>query len=408
MDSSSSTGRAMRNSLEPEHKPTESVHDPNAALTELPQLRRLAAWSGIRALAWDGDILYASRGYHLICLRSASLQNADWEPVASFTPVWWRNLTSHFRLTNRLVRDGFHALAILDDKTTIAAVPGAVVTCAPNRRKFRTTHQILRGMRPLHITAVPQGNIYWGEYFDNRERDEVHIYASDDRGQTWQIAHTFAAGSIRHVHNIVYDGYADCLWILTGDEGQECQILCADRNLRNIETVFSGNQQARAVAAIPMEDALYLATDTPLEQNHVLRLERTGRIDNVAKLASSSIFGCRTANALFFSTMAEPSRVNSTNEVHLAGSADGASWQTMARWRKDALPMRYFQYGNVVLPDGDNTTNYLAATTIATADNDQVTTIWKVNLETKNSRFKVQSPEPDAQSPGAKAGSRIP
>jgi len=42
------------------------------------------------------------------------------------------------------------------------------------------------------------------------------------------------------------------------------------------------------------------------------------------------------------------------------------------------LPMRYFQYGNAILPDGYNSTNYLAATTIAVQDADLVTTVWEV------------------------------
>jgi len=356
-------------------------------------IRKLSAHRALRVLAWDRDILYASRAYQLLSLKPTSASNSKtaWEKVATFHPAWWRNLTSCTNLTHRLVRDGFHALAVLSDQTMIAAVPGAIATRALNTSEFLPTHKIQRGTRPLHITAVPNGNIYWGEYFDNRDRAEVHIYGSTDRGQTWHVAHTFPAKAVRHVHNIVYDRHADCLWILTGDDGHECKILRADRNLRNMEVVLEGNQQARAVAAIPTKDALYLATDTPFEQNHILRLDRTGRVENVADLASSSIFGCQTANALFFSTMVEPSPANPTRDVHLAGSADGTNWHTLARWQKDALPMHYFQYGNAILPDGENATNYLAATTIATKQDDQVTTLWEVNP-------KSESPEPKAES----------
>ena len=53
--------------------------------------------------------------------------------------------------------------------------------------------------------------------------------------------------------------------------------------------------------------------------------------------------------------------------------------------------MHYFQYGNAILPDGENATNYLAATTIATKQDDQVTTLWEVNP-------KSESPEPKAES----------
>ena len=344
------------------------------------KLRKVAAYCGIRALVWDRRVLYGSRGYEIVGL-SVSPQidtGVGWEAVARFGPVWWRNLTSRIVLSYRLVRDGFHALAILDDQTMVGAVPGALVTRTPGSDEFHVTHQVQRGTRPLHVTAVPSGRIYWGEYFDNRERAEVHIYVSTDRGRTWQIAYTFPAGSIRHVHNIVYDRWGDCLWILTGDNGAECKVLRASSDLRSVEVVLAGNQQARAVAAIPTQNGLYLATDTPFEKNHVYRLDREGNIEQVADLASSSIFGCGVGEAMFFSTMIEPSAVNASREVHLAGSRDGTNWQVLARWKKDNLPMRYFQYGNAFLPDGENSTRYLAATTIAVETDDLVTTLWEV------------------------------
>ncbi len=352
------------------------------------QLRRVAAWRGIRVLAWNGDVLYGSRGYQIVRLP-VGLQiakGAEWEAVARFRPAWWRNLTSRNALSSRLMRDGFHALAILGgqtkDQTMVGAVPGALVTRGPGSDEFHVTHKVQRGTRPLHVTAIPSGTIYWGEYFDNRERAEVHIYASTDRGRTWQIAYTFSAGSIRHVHNIVYDRWRDCLWILTGDEGAECKVLRASSDLRSVEVVLAGNQQARAVAAIPTQSGLYISTDTPSEKNHVYRLDRAGNVAQVGDLASSSIFGCRVGcrvgEAMFFSTMIEPSAVNTSREVQIAGSRDGTNWQVLARWRKDNLPIRYFQYGNAFLPDGENATNYLAATTIAVERDDLVTTLWEV------------------------------
>ena len=365
------------------------------------KLRRVAAWRGIRVLAWDGDVLYGCRGYQIVRLN-ARLQirpqvvrpqigeSEPWEVVARFRPVWWRNFSSRIALSYRLMRDGFHALAILGsplesqtkEQTMVGAVPGALVTRTPGSDEFHVSHQVQRGTRPLHVTAVPSGRIYWGEYFDNRERAEVHIYVSTDRGRTWQIAYTFPAGSIRHVHNIVYDRWGDCLWILTGDEGPECKVLRASCDLlsveRSVEVVLAGNQQARAVAAIPTQEGLYLSTDTPFERNHVYRMDREGNVEQVAELASSSIFGCRVGEAIFFSTMIEPSAVNTSREVHLAGSRDGTNWQVLTRWKKDNLPMRYFQYGNAFLPDGENSTPYLAATTIAVETDDLVTTLWEV------------------------------
>jgi hypothetical protein len=358
-------------------------------MTEIPsapaksaavKLRKVGDWQGIRVLAWDGDVLYGCRGYQIVCLRAGA--STEWETVARFRPPWWRNLTSRAVLSYRLVRDGFHALTILghqkNDQTMVGAVPSALVTRFPDSDEFQVTHKVQRGTRPLQLTAVPSGNIYWGEYFDNRERAEVHIYVSTDRGCKWQIAYTFAAGSVRHIHNIVYDRCGDCLWILTGDEGAECKLLRASCDLCSVEVVLAGNQQTRAVAAIPTKDALYFSTDTPFEMNHVYRLDRACRLERVGELASSSISGCSVGDALFFSTMIEPSAVNTSREVQIAGSKDGTDWQVLARWRKDKLPMRYFQYGNAFLPAGENPTRYLAATSIAVEIDDLVTTLWEV------------------------------
>ncbi len=340
------------------------------------KLRRIAAFPDIRVLAWDGDVLYGCRGYKIVRLQPG--KSLEWQQAARFQPVAWRNFTSRNKLSYRLVRDGFHALAVLPDQTIVGAVPGALVTRTPDSDSFQVSHRISRGTRPLHITAIPSGNIYWGEYFDNRERAEVHIYGSSDQGQTWQVAHTFPAGSVRHVHNIVYDRWEDCLWILTGDDGVECKVIRASCDLQSVEIVLSGNQQTRAVAAIPAPEGLYLSTDTPFEKNHVYRLDRKGKFELVGDFASSSIYGCRVGEAMFFSTMVEPSAVNASREVHLAGSRDGRNWQRMAHWKKDRWPMRYFQYGNAFLPDGENKTAYLAVTTIAVEADDLVTTLWEV------------------------------
>jgi hypothetical protein len=329
-------------------------------------------------LAWAGDVLYASRRYELQRAKIASGQAPSWERVARFRPSFSRTLTASTHLTARLLRDGFHALAVLPDGGFVGAVPGAIVTLRANEADFVVTHRITRGMRPLHITAVPGGSIFWGEYFDNASRAEVHIYGSHDGGWTWDVAYTFARGAIRHVHNIVHDPWADCLWILTGDYGDECRILRAACDMSRVETVLQGRQQARAVAAIPTENGLFFASDTPLEPNFVYRLDRNGDLSQLSGLSSSSIYGCRVASRLFFSTMVEPSEVNRDRNVRVyhADLAHAESWQPILNWPKDRWSMKYFQYGNALFPDGNNTSSHLALTTIAVESDDMVTSIY--------------------------------
>lgn len=340
------------------------------------QLSCLATSPNMRALAWQGNTLYASRNYELFQAEIKPHRAAvEWEFVARFAPVFWRKLSSRSRLLSRLSRDGFHALAILPSGKMIAAVPGAIVTRKAGEDQFRATHRILRGTRPLHITATPDGKVYWGEYFDNPEREEVFIYGSNDGGETWDVAHVFSAGTIRHVHNIVHDPHGNCLWIFTGDEGTECQILRASYDLKNIERVLGGNQQTRAAAAVPTEAGLYFSSDTPHESNHIYCLTQNGIVKQAAEITSSSIYGCRVGASIFFSTMVEPSAANPDRNVHIYGTRNGSDWQSLLEWKKDRWP-HIFQYGNVVFPDGKNESGVLALSTIAVEGADQQLSLW--------------------------------
>lgn len=341
------------------------------------RLSPVATYPGMRALAWARDTLYASRRYQL--LRSKVTDSGcDWRVVGNFRPPWWRNATSATRLSFRLVRDGFHALAVLPDGTLVGAVPGAIVSLMPGHAEFRVSHHITRGTRPLHITATPEGPAFWGEYFDNAAREEVHIYGSQDAGASWNVVYTFPKGSIRHVHNVVYDEWERCLWVLTGDYGDECRILRASCDFRTVEVVVSGNQQARAVAMVPTRGALYFATDTPLEQNFIYRMDRRGSLERMTKLSGSSIYGCGVSSAVFFSTMIEPSTANPDRNVRVFGGTPETGWQSLLSWAKDKWSMRFFQYGNAFLPDGRNESGFLALTTTAVVGADLTTGIYRV------------------------------
>jgi hypothetical protein len=350
------------------------------------KLELARSFPGMRALAWDRDVLYASRGYELYSAEMSG-REINWRPVASYRPQWWRNLTCRSALSFRLVRDGFHALTVLPNGSFVAAVPGAIATLPSGETEFRISHRLERGTRPLHIAATPDGRAFWGEYFDNPSREEVHIYGSLDGGLTWHVAHTFGKRSIRHTHNIVYDLWEDCVWIFTGDYGSECRILRASlprsRTLefQVFDEVLAGSQQARAVGAVVTKGGLYFASDTPLEQNYIYHLDRRGRVRRLSSIPSSSIYGCKNRNGVFFSTMIEPSQVNHTRNVTVLGSNDRTIWRPLADWRKDRWSMKFFQYGNAFLPDGENTSDWLAVSTMAVDEADLQTSIWRTSID---------------------------
>jgi hypothetical protein len=340
-------------------------------------LELVATFPNLRALAWNDEQLYASRGYTVLRGRTVG-DNFEWEQVAQFRPPSWRLLSSRHRLTFRLVRDGFHALARLSNGSLVGAVPHAIVVATPGEHEFRVSHRVIRGTRPLHFAVTPDNRIFWGEYFDNPQRDQVHIYGSTDLGETWEPAYTFQKREIRHVHNIVYDRWRNCLWISTGDNGQECRILRASCDFATVEQILAGSQQTRCVALLPREDGIYFASDTPVESNHLYHMNVAGEVTRVGDVNSSSIYGCCVGEALFFSTMIEPSAVNRDRTVRLYVSRGGREWSGILEWAKDEWSPHWFQYGNAFLPDGNNTTGLLAVSTIAVKKGDCQTGLWRV------------------------------
>ena len=337
----------------------------------------VARFPGTRVLAWDGDVLYASHGYELLrCQPEKS--PTTWEAVGEFSPVWWRRLTVRSKLSFRLVRDGFHALAVLPSGDLIAAVPGAIATLQPGEKQFRVTHAMQRGTRPLNLAVAPDGRVFWGEYFDNPARDAVHVYGSEDRGASWKIVYSFEKNAIRHVHNIVYDRWEGRFWVLTGDVGAECRILRASLDWSRVEPVISGNQQVRAVAAVPSEEGLYFASDTPLEKNHIYKLNRQGNVERLAEVHASVLCGGAVRDAVFFTTMIEPSVVNLDSTVGVYGSIGGSGWERLLSWKKDRWPEKLFQYGNAFVATGSNAAQLLALTTIAVEGHDLEASLWRV------------------------------
>ena len=344
-----------------------------------PQLVKLEDFSGLRVLCWNGTALYASRGYSLLKLEIPG-EGVDfiWQTAGTYRPGFRNRLTASTSLTSRLFRHGFHALTALSSGHMVGAVPGRIVTLAPGETQFRVTHKLLRGTRPLHIAVAPNDRLVWGEYFNNPQRAEVYIYGSTDQGNHWDVGYVFPQGKIRHVHNIVFDRWENCYWILTGDDDRESLILRATLDLAQVEIVFSATQQTRAAALIPTRDAVYWASDTPSEANHIYRLDRKGTLTTVAGVAGPSIYGCRVGDSIFFSTMVEPSHIDRERRMFLYGSADGHIWKSLSQWKKDVWPMKLFQYGNVFLPDGINSTHVLAATAVAVENAGLITSLFRV------------------------------
>jgi len=272
------------------------------------------------------------------------------------------------RIVERITRSGFHALLPLTDGSHLGVLRGWLLKLDVGSSSFRRAFRIPRGSRPLNICAMPDGRLFWGEYFTNPERRTVHIYGSGDGGESWHPAYSFPAGSIRHVHGIVYDPHRDGCWVLTGDLDHESRIMFSREPFSDLETVFGGSQQVRCVSLIPRKNDIIAGSDTASEENYIQKLDpESGTMEKVQRVPGSVFYSAIVGEYVVLSTAVEPSEVNSTHYASLWMSRDGATWRELYRGQKDAwtipalpgLPSRFagprlFQHGVFVLPQGRN------------------------------------------------------
>jgi len=148
----------------------------------------------------DGDVLYASQGLRVIASRNGG---KCYEPFATCPELFnGERWMSRSRLLERGGRLGVHGFRPLPDGGGVAVLRRRLAWCAPGEHRFREVLRIPRGSRPLNICLTSAGRVYFGEYFNNPDRDAVHVYGSEN-GEHWSVVHTFPAGTIRHVHNVV-------------------------------------------------------------------------------------------------------------------------------------------------------------------------------------------------------------
>ena len=102
------------------------------------------------------------------------------------------------------------------------------------------------------------------------------MYASDDDGQNWSVAHELAAGRIRHVHALIEDPYSGEVWLCTGDLDHESFLARSSDGGHHFEIVGGGSQTWRACCVLFTREHVYWGADTSkhVEHRNIYRLGR--------------------------------------------------------------------------------------------------------------------------------------
>ena len=260
-------------------------------------------------------------------------------------------LPSFLPLTRRLLRAEITGMYCLPNNNKLAIAKKKLFLQEFGSKRFTKVLGMPRGSKPLNICIAPSGNIYFGEYFQNIEKQAVNIYRSSDNGLSWHVAYTFAEGEINHVHGVFFDKYTNRIWVATGDRESECIIGYTEDEFKTFKEVYRGGQEYRTCQLFFYKDFIVFGTDTQYQQNVIKKFDRrTLEITNLQEVQGSVIKGGQVGDVSYLSTTVEPSKVNTDKYAHLWVTKEGLHWEERYKAKKDWLPATLFQFGTFEFP----------------------------------------------------------
>jgi hypothetical protein len=279
---------------------------------------------------------------------------SDWQKVAIF-PL---NLPLDFALGTRLT---------------------ARVSRADRCSVFPTSTGVLLGIRGCKAYAIDKGQftelftingdtiligggaetangwVYFGEYFMNPKRMPVRIWRLSNDLSQYAVAYTFPVGTIRHVHKVYQDPYDEKrIWVTTGDFKNECYLWYTDDGFQTLHNIGTGTQVWRAVSLLFTEDKLIWLTDTELEQNHIVSMDRrTHKIEFHGEVHSPTWYATQTSDGCYIATTTvEAAPGTTTDQAWVMFSEDAINWEKLKGFPKDRWPLQPFKFGVLSLPGG--------------------------------------------------------
>jgi len=227
-----------------------------------------------------------------------------------------------------------------------------------------------RGIMPLGMARLKDGTILLGEYFRNHERAAVRVYSSTTEGRSWEVAHEFKPGEIRHVHSIQQDPYTDRAWLCAGDMGTEPRIAWSTDRGKTWNPIGAGAPQWVACGLAFTQEGVYWGTDTDSsEAAGLYRWDRASKkVTKLTPIDGLVLFATRLSNGMMvMSADREGSPLEKDSYTKLWLIADGRTvtsiqcgeWASRSRFgymRIDATPGNTslcFTCRNVRERDGD-------------------------------------------------------
>lgn len=350
----------------------------------------------LKVQCWHKGLLYASRG---LSIFSSSDFGGTWTKVAVLglpNTSWW-GLTKHI-LGNRFklipkIRTmidhksgwGISLVRVLDDNTVLT-ISGGIYRGILEKGKVVSLVNVfnMKGA-PLSQgwTDDNRGNVYIGQYLIDGHgswHNQSEVYWSQNYGQTWGVRHVFPRSEIRHVHSLSYDSFRRLLWLTTGDEDKESEVLYSSNQGATFDTLGWGAQDWRIVSLQFTPDAIYWGTDNPYGLNSLCKYDwKTKKKQTWLK----------TCNPFYYSAQDETGRLYFSTASGEKSPEDCPENQFSELWmipKENKPPQRLFalrkgeihEWGTIEFAQGKSPGGWLAFTPINLKDHHYEVIVCKV------------------------------
>ncbi len=318
------------------------------------QLRMGRARSDLTIVHYsDENGTWASRGRSILY---ASAHDGPWRVVTRFPAVLPQDLLAVQRLPRRWLRSDKCNVHPTRTGRLLGLRGGSVYRLDPDSAPAPLARIEGDCVMNRAMAEDEDGNIYFGEYFMNGSRIPVRVWRVDPELQRCECVYRFDEPRARHVHAIHADPYRPSrLWITMGDFEDECYLAYTDDRFASMEFLGDGSQIWRSVGLIFERDRIHWLTDTHIEQNRIVSMDRaTQQISLHGERSASSWYSARTEEGIYLATTTvEPGPGIQTDRAHLLASHDAVEWSEVATFEKDIFPMRWgFGFGSLSLPAG--------------------------------------------------------
>lgn len=369
---------------------------------KVSEIANMILLKGFKPLAFENDVTL------LVCKKNRILRyhilKKTMQHVASLPCSIKQKIFSSNSFFNRIFRGGIRNGIVFDKNLfcTYRGIIWRIPLCGEQAGTVTKVFRFPNGRSSLNITTFETTlsdkasftpGIYFGEYFSNPDKKKVSIYRIDKFAEVKNV-YSFPAEQINHIHNIIFDPFRNCAWVLTGDFENSAGIWQATNDFMEMQCVAYGKQNFRSCVAFPVKEGLLYATDSQFEQNYIMMLDLQGqspRIVSLFQINGPCIYGTNLCGNFIFTTATEPD-VNAhitVRDLMSRKSGPGVvvnssfvylltpSLQIFELFDnpKDKWPYYLAQFGNIQVPSGKNLSEYLVTYSVANRNNDLSTEI---------------------------------